>query len=114
LPGQAGDLIDLIEHGVVAATAAAAAAAAGRSGAAQGDADGRHQTVMQAPQHRQMQPFDKAVTPRPALAMLRAWPCLAAACLAGLQEWAALCRSRGVDAWRAQFHPRQARMNRRR
>jgi hypothetical protein len=57
--------------------------------------------------------FDKTL-PRPALPPLRAWPCLAAAALAGLLEWAALCRSRGVDGWRSSWHPRQARMKRRR
>jgi hypothetical protein len=56
---------------------------------------------MRWPQHRQMRIFNKPRVARPMLPTLRTWPCLAAVCLVGLSEWAALCRSRGVDAWHA-------------
>ncbi|MBC7726021.1 MAG: hypothetical protein H7242_00145 [Microbacteriaceae bacterium] len=48
--------------------------------------------------------IDQPVLPRPFLPAARAWPGLAAACLVGLLEWAALCRSRSVDAWHASRH----------
>ena len=51
-----------------------------------------------------MQSFAKPVLPRPSLPATRAWPGLALACLVGLFEWAALCRSRSVDAWQASRH----------
>jgi hypothetical protein len=61
-----------------------------------------------------MPSVDKPLLPRPALPAPRVWPGLVAACLMGLLEWAALCRSRGVDAWQASLHSSQARMKRRR